>query len=236
MERTEQCPGNVALSVGLPDRDTPWSIAGTKAHKVHEVILNNLIAGRPWKTGALKAVSDATKEMLTHGKASSDFILGEFQKLDYCDGNSLAVETKTLLKFIHPNFGGTFDSRIIEAFGTLHIFDYKYGEGVAVSPVENLQMVTYAVGEAYKHRWNFERARLWIIQPRIRGYDGPTFWDVSMRDLEGYWTPRLRKIIKRAVDNPKKYCEGPHCHWCKAKTVCPLKVNAKKEKARLAWG
>jgi hypothetical protein len=235
MERTDECPGSVELSATQPDRDTPWSIEGTKAHSVLEVIEKNLISGRPWKTGVLKKVPDATKEMFTHGLAAAKFIIGEFQKLDYCDGNSLSVETKTLLKWIHPDFGGTFDSRIIEAFGTLHIFDYKFGM-TPVSPTDNLQMVTYSVSEAYKHHWNFERARHWIIQPRLRGYDGPVFWDCDMRELQYKWEPRLRKIIKRALDNPKKYIEGDHCHWCKAKPVCPLKVDAKKEKARLAWG
>lgn len=236
MERTEACPGSVELGSTQPDRDSPWSIEGTKAHAVLELITKNQIAGRAWKDGVLKKVPDATEEMFKLGKQASDFIIGEFRKLGYCDGNFLAVETKVLLKFIHPDLGGTFDSLIVEAFGTLHVFDYKFGAGVAVSPIESLQMVTYAVGEAHKHHWNFEKARLWIIQPRIRGYDGPTFWDESMRNLEGYWVPRLKKIIRTAIENPKKYVEGGHCHWCKAKPVCPVKRKEKEERARSAWG
>lgn len=236
MERTEACPGSVELGKDQPDRDTPWSIEGTKGHKVLETITKNQIAGRPWKKGVLKHVPDATPEMFRHGKDASDFIIGEFQKLPYCDGNSFAVETKVLLKFIHEDMGGTYDSRIVQVFGTLHIFDYKFGAGVHVSPVESLQMLTYSVGEAHKYNWNFEKARHWIIQPRIKGYDGPTFWDCSMRELEHHWAPRLKKIVKTAVDNPKKLRDGPHCHWCKARPICPLHRKAKQEKARLAWG
>lgn len=238
MERIEQCPGSVELGKDQPDRDTPWSIEGIKAHTVLEIITKNLIGGRHWNLGVLAKVPDATDEMFLHGKNAAEFIIGQFKKLKYCDGNSLAVETKVLLPWLYDGVecGGTYDSRIVEAFGILHIFDYKFGAGHAVSPVENLQMVTYSVGEAKKHHWNFERARHWIIQPRIRGYDGPTFWDCSMRDLQHSWEPRLRNIIRRAIENPKEYVEGSHCHWCKAKPVCPLKRQAKEEKARLAWG
>lgn len=236
MERIEQCPGSVELSATQPDRDTPWSIEGTKAHTVLETVTKNQIAGRPWKQGVLKLVPDVTKEMFDLGKMTSDFIIDQFRRLKPSSGQRLAVETKVLLPWIHENIGGTYDSKIVDPFGTLHIFDYKFGAGHAVSPTDNLQLVTYSVGEAKKYNWNFLKARHWIIQPRIRGYDGPLFWDCSMRDLEFYWEPRLRSIVNTALKNPKQYKEGGHCHWCKARPICPLKRDAKKEKASLAWG
>lgn len=235
MERIEKCPGSVNLSAPLPDRDTPWSIEGTKAHKVLEIIIEHLNCKMPYRKAVLKAVPDATEEMFKHGRAAADFILGMWRSLKFCDGNSLMVETKVILDWIHKDLGGTFDSGIVEVFGTLHIFDYKFGVTV-VSPVENLQMVTYGCGLAHKYDWNFHTIRHWIVQPRVRGYDGPTFWDVDAGHMRKYWAPRIRKAVQRAIDEPNKFFEGNHCHWCKAKGVCPLKVQDKKEKARNVWG
>lgn len=233
MSRIEKCPGSVELSAGIPSRDTIWSIEGTKAHAVLETITKNQIADAPWMSGVLKQVPDASGEMIKLGKQASDFIIGQFY-YDWHKDKKIAVESKITLPWIHDDIGGTYDSKIFEFFGTLHIFDYKFGVA-AVSPFENLQMLTYSIGEARKHNWNFEKARHWIIQPRIRGYDGPTFWDCSARELQLKWEPKLRSIVNTAIKYPKKYVEGSHCHFCNAKSKCPLKRDAKEEKARAAW-
>jgi hypothetical protein len=237
MERIEKCPGSVKQSACLPDRDTPWSIEGTKAHKVLEIITDHLLFNMPHRDAVLKAVPDATPEMFRHGLDAAKFIIGIYKKLRACDGNEILVETKVILKWIHQELGGTFDGGVVEVFGTLHIFDYKFGVTL-VSPVENLQMVTYGCGLAHEYNWNFHTARLWIIQPRVKGYDGPTYWDVSMPDMRDRWAPRIRRAVERAIDEPDKLVEGSWCHWCKANraSTCPLKAGVKAEKARNVWG
>ncbi len=124
---------------------------------------------------------------------------------------------------------GTFDGAVLDHFGTLHVFDFKYGAGHAVSPKENLQMIFYGLGLAHKYQWNFQNVRLWIIQPRIKGYDGPTYWDISISDLKKY-----EQFFKDAVERVEKrpeFKEGSWCHWCKAKNACPLKKQMKDDKA-----
>lgn len=166
--------------------------------------------------------------MMNHGVDAANFILS---KADKADAQALA-EVRVYLKFVHEEMFGTFDGAILDHFGTLHIFDYKYGVK-AVSAKENLQMIFYAMGLAYLYNWNFKNVRLWIIQPRVKGYNGPTFWDMSVKELRAY-VPLFKEAVERVETSPDLN-EGDWCHWCKAKAICPLKTSAKLDQARLLF-
>lgn len=216
-EKWLNCSGSVALSEGLPDKDTPWALEGTKAHEVLEHTLLQRAFDR----------TKYTREMFNHATEVAKFILGIYEKHP---GSELLVETRIQLDFIHADAFGTFDSSIVDHFGILHVFDYKFGKSHAVSPIENLQMIFYGLGLAHQYDYNFKKVRLWIIQPRVKGYDGPTFWDITIRELKKYIS-KFKTAIKRTEEYPKQYIEGSWCHFCKAKQICPLKTAAKTEKA-----
>ena len=233
-ERWTVCTASVALSEGMPDRDSVWSLEGTKAHEVLELILGGLAPfaqDRHMPKDLFHSISnDTPQEMITHAGEAAFFIFGLAKKLNA----EILVETRIHLDFIHPEMFGTFDGAVLDHFGTLHVFDFKYGAGFAVSPKENLQMIFYGLGLAHKYQYNFKNVRLWIIQPRIKGYDGPSFWEIDMRVLRLYET-----VFKNAVwqiENDPKFFEGPHCHWCRARSVCPLKERRKIDEAKLIFG
>lgn len=220
-ERWFNCPGSVELSEGQPDKTSVWAEEGTLAHKVLEAYLRFYIIG-----GELTEVEGRpTTEMKEHAIKSSGFILKIWDALKDA---SIRVETRIHLPFIHPEMFGTFDAGVIDYFGTLHVFDYKYGAGHSVSAVKNLQMIFYGLGLAFKYHWNFKRVRLWIIQPRIKGYDGPTFWDIPIMELKSY-VPIFKKAVRQVEQFPNKYVEGEWCWWCKAKSICPLKLKQKQD-------
>ena len=98
--------------------------------------------------------------MVLYGEAAADYILWLWKE---APGSEILVETRIPLSFIHPEAFGTFDAAIVDYFGTLHVFDYKYGQGHAVSPTGNLQMILYGLGLAHRYQYNFKRVRLWII-------------------------------------------------------------------------
>lgn len=232
-ERWFNCPGSVELSEGLPDKSSPWAEEGTKAHEVLEATLRaelneDVTTVRQTEDDFYKIVRDKPAEMIDYARQAARVILGLNRSLP---DSEVLVETRIYLDFIHPEMFGTFDGAVIDHFGTLHVFDYKYGAGHAVSPKENLQMIFYGIGLAHKYQWNFDRVRLWIIQPRIKGYDGPLFWDISIADLHAY-VEQFRAAVSRVQKRPEQVVEGSWCHWCKAKSVCPLKKEAKHEKAR----
>lgn len=240
-ERWFNCPGSVALSEGVPDKDSVWSKEGTQAHEILEkLFLLRMNAGCEKTAQELeKEVQLTTRvystvqaaEMLSHGKRTVEFI---FRMLGDLKDGDLFIEQKVYLTHIHPEAFGTLDSSIVDHFGTLHVFDYKYGAGTPVSPKENLQMIFYALAKAHEHHYNFKRVRLWIIQPRIKGYDGPVFWDISMRELMDY-NQKFQEAVDRVEKYPLQVVEGKWCHWCKAKAKCPAKEGIKIQKAQFIF-
>lgn len=228
-ERWEACPGSVNLSEGLPDKSSPWAEEGTKAHEVLEQILIASKAIGAHRVFYPKFSRSVPTEMIVHGTHAANLILGEWGNRPDAE---LMVENRVVLDWIHPEMFGTFDGAVIDPFDTLHVYDYKYGAGHAVSAADNLQMAFYAVGLAHLFDWNFKRIRMWIVQPRIRGYDGPTFWEVPTMELKTKWVDRFRRAVDRVEREPETYVEGSHCHWCKAKRICPLKTEGRIEKAK----
>lgn len=228
-ERWFNCPGSIALNEGLPDKSSPWAEEGTKAHEVLEQIMLAELSGKTYQQRAAD-FSPALMEQL--GQQAADFILSLGRKLDA----EVLVETKVYLSFIHPEMFGTYDGAVLDHFGTLHVFDYKYGAGHPVSPIENLQMIFYGIGVAHEHHWNFKKIRHWIIQPRIKGYDGPVFWEESAKVIKDVWVPKFERAVEQVEAHPNKYAEGGHCHWCRAKSICPLKREEKNEKAKNIFG
>ncbi len=229
-ERWFNCPGSVELSEGQPDKSSSWALEGTEAHEV----LERLMLFKLGKIPTTDYPKLPPRDMVMHAEHASEFILNLARNTPHAE---VLVETKIFLDFIHPEMFGTFDGAVVDHFGTLHVFDYKYGQGHAVSPgpkrpgtIGNLQMIFYGIGLAHQYQWNFKRVRLWIIQPRIKNYQGPLYWECSIAELESYveW---FEAAVKRVAAEPDHYVEGSWCHWCKAKAVCPLKSDAKLEQA-----
>lgn len=227
------CPGSVALSEGIPSRDTRYSIEGTLAHEVLEVTMQNTLkhgASAPLKTTF--DASGVTKEMVGHAKQTASHILNIYTPIK--KHSDILIEKRVTLDFIHPEAFGSLDYAIAEHFGTLHILDYKFGKKL-VSPVENLQFIFYALGVAHQYDFNFKSVRMWTLQPRARGFDGCfSFWDLPILKLKDY-IKVFRRAVMRVEKSPGEYHAGEHCFFCPAQKVCPLKQDAKLEKARAAF-
>lgn len=219
MDRWKACPGSIHLSEGLPDKPSSYAEEGTKAHELLEKFILN---------PKYIPESDYPPEMVWHVKDSANFILKLHKKTLHSE---LLAESRVYLTFIHPEAFGTLDAAIVEHFGYLHILDFKFGAGHIVSPKENYQLLFYALAVAHQYEFNFSMVRLWVIQPRARGYDGPVFWELSIQELKNY-IPVFEKAVKRVEVETKTYVEGAHCHWCRAKGICPLKNDKKIEKAQ----
>lgn len=214
-ERWFSCPGSIALSEGMPDKSSDAAKEGTQAHKVLESLLT---------LGDLGYL-DFPIEMRTYGVHAAKQV---HKVLSNHMNADLMLESRVTLEFIHPEAFGSLDVAILDYFGTLHIMDYKYGMQF-VSPVENLQFLFYALAVAYKHYWNFSKVRMWTLQPRVRGFDGNyPFWEITMAQLKGY-IEVFQKAVARVERFPNKYVEGNWCFFCKARSICPLKTDKKKE-------
>ena len=219
------CPGSVSLSEGVPSKDSIWSLEGTRAHE----ILEKMISRKTRRISAaeyMAALASAPPEMIQFGNSAADFILAVHREAYDAE---LMVETRVLLDFVHPDAFGSLDAAIVEPFGTLHVLDYKYGKSL-VRPENNLQFLFYALAVAHRYDWNFKRVRMWVLQPRVRGFDGFTFWEISIAELRSYVSV-FKNAVDRVIKQPNQYAEGEHCHWCPAKSKCPLKLEGRNEKA-----
>lgn len=220
-DRWFNCSASVAISEGLPDVTSEAALEGTKAHEC----LEQMVKWRMLRRGLPDSL-EWNEEMRGHALAASDHILKVH--LSYQE-SELLVEQRVLLDFIHPEAFGSLDYAILEHFGTLHIMDYKYGKKY-VSPIGNRQFLFYALGVAHKYHWNFQKVRMWTLQPRARGFDGYAFWEITIDELIKS-AEHFKAAIDR-VENHPTYKEGDWCYFCKAKKICPLKADKRLEQAR----
>lgn len=220
-ERWFNCPGSVQLSEGLPDKPNIYAEEGTRAHEVLEAIIR-------LKAPPLEGLTtEKAKEMFRHCINTAEFIRSLCKKNPDAE---LLIEEKVFLGFLHEEAFGTLDYSLLDYFSTLHVLDFKYGM-TFVSPVKNLQFIFYAIAVAYAHHWNFKRVRMWTLQPRIKGFDGFPYWEISIEELREY-VDDFRGAIQDVIHQPDLFVEGSWCHWCKAKSICPLKQEKKFDKAK----
>jgi hypothetical protein len=204
-ERWLKCPGSVSLSLKAPPpKSSKYADEGTEAHKVLEHVLLN------------KTVTTKNQEMIEHAMSAAKVIREDHNGLD-----ELLVEEKCKMPFIHPDFSGTVDVAIVEEFGTLRVYDYKYGAGYAVNVEENPQMIAYALGIAHKYHYDFKDVEMCIIQPRADHEKGPVRrYKMGISRLLK-WSEAFKKGIDLAEKPDAPLIDGSHCKWCPAKSICP---------------
>lgn len=219
-ERWVACPGSVELSTQAPPPiESPYAAEGTAAHTCLEIFLKNRTKLDEAERFLLQPNSLVIrpKEMVQHARDAAEFVLGLYKQI----GGELLCETKTSLSFIAKDMGGTFDAAIVSPFDRLLVFDFKYGQGVAVEPEGNLQMIAYALGLAHEHDFNFDTVEMYIIQPRAEHPRGPIRSAlVTIEELEKY--AAKFKVAHNAATMPDApLISGDHCRWCPAKPICP---------------
>lgn len=206
-----------------PSPDNKYSIEGTRAHACLEKYMSSGLS--------VNLLKEYGEEMVAHAKKATLDILNISQYDPTQKTHCLLVEEKMDLKFLDSEAGGTVDAAVVEEYGTLYVFDYKYGQGIMVDPKENEQMILYALGIAHKYSYNFSRVVLVILQPRAKTGDTVKMWETSVDELLE-WGKRFKKaIIQANAVNPKS-TPGDWCKWCPAAAVCPAIGHAALTKAR----
>jgi hypothetical protein len=109
------------------------------------------------------------------------------------------------------------------------VLDYKFGDGIQVSPVENDQFLFYGSG-AYHTKDTADlfddrtKAVFAVVQPNARGADY-SVWETTTARLRDYREPFLARVEEAKGVEPKT-CAGDHCKFCPAIAVCPQKTGA----------
>jgi hypothetical protein len=198
------CPPSAVAAEAYPEQDTDYTKEGTLAHEVAE-----WVASGKSKTQNLDKGQDdgITAEMLEHALAYRDYI----QELVTTDDPLILLEQRVDFSPWVPEGFGTADCIIIQG-DTMDVIDYKYGQGVPVSAVDNPQEKLYGLGALndYGFAYDVKRVRLHIFQPRIGNISVD---ELSAADLLA-WGETVKPIAEQAAKGKGKYKEGAHCTFC----------------------
>ena len=215
---------------------SPYAQEGTDLHSAMEFILENdeepeSVVDRTF--GKTLITPTLYSEAIIPALHSFDDYLDEVYEEDGEDLQFL-VERKGEIPGVPSGFGtadivGKTSKRMV-------IWDWKFGAGVPVSPVENEQGLFY--GRALAHtdaEWfafptdesgQFEkdlRVDIVIAQPRV-GDGRAQVWTTTYGRLEEFrWV--LVRAVGDALGDAPRFEGGSHCKWCEAKHICPLKQN-----------
>lgn len=221
------CTPSPRLEEQFPNNDTTAAAEGTAAHALCEHKLKKALkmrSKRPvseYDSDEMELCSDGyveyVLEKLTEAKklCSDPLVLIE-QHLDFS-------------KYVTDGFG-TGDCLII-ADDTIHIIDFKYGQGVVVDATDNPQMKLYALGalEMYAGIYDIKQIALTIYQPRRNHISE---WEISVDDLLEWAYTELKVKAELAYNGEGDYCAGEWCTFCRAAVKCRARAEAKLQLAQ----
>ena len=227
------CPPSVKLCEQFEDVESEYAKEGSLAHEIAELKVRKLIdpglTSRKF-TAAMKKLKEKEfyqEEMQGYTDEYVEFI--QEQMYSYSTTPHISVEQRVDFSQYVPDGFGTADCILI-ANDTLHIIDFKYGEGVPVSVENNAQLLLYALGAylAYEMIFPIEHIKMSIVQPRLNNIDT---WECSLDYLLEFAKIAQEKAAMALKGEGNFNC-GEHCRFCKAKAVCRERANANLELAK----
>ena len=208
-----KCPPSAVAASLYPSQDTVYTREGTLAHEVAELVARRYILdGHP---GApLFDDPEVTAEMLSCAIDYADYIQEQIKSPDA----TVLLEQRLDFSPWVPEGFGTGDCIILQG-RHLDVIDYKYGQGVEVSALDNSQMRLYGLGalNEFGAIYDIDSVTLHIFQPRK---DNISVEELS-RDGLLAWGEVVRPIAALADKGEGAHCAGAHCKFCPHAGACP---------------
>jgi len=199
------CPPSAVAAELYPAQDTDHTREGTLAHEVAE-----WVASGKSKTESLTKGQDdgITAEMLDHAQAYRDYIHEQVKGA----GATILLEQRVDFSPWVPEGFGTCDAIILQG-ETMTIIDYKYGQGVPVSAVDNPQMKLYALGALndYGIAYDVKTVEMHIFQPRL---DNISTDHIEVEDLLLWAEKVVKPTAEMAIKGKGTHKPGDHCKFC----------------------
>lgn len=219
-ERWLRCTPSARLEQTLPEEHSDYAEEGKLAHSIAELKLRKQYFGMKTQefNKALKELQQNPlyqPEMLQHTDVYVEYIANTvypLKSLPY-----IAIETRLDLSDYVPEGFGTGDCVLIYG-NILHIIDFKYGKGVAVSAENNPQMRLYALGalKAYSLLYDIRHVKTTIVQPRL---DSISEEEISVSELLT-WGQSIKRRAEKAFLGVGEFKPGEHCRFCRARVLC----------------
>ena len=199
------CPPSAVAAEAYPAQDTDFTREGTLAHEVAEWMAR----GQSKHTHLDRGIDDGvTTEMLECARGYADYI----RELTKSDDAVILLEQRVDFSPWVPDGFGTCDCIIIQG-NVLTIIDYKYGQGVPVSAMDNPQMKLYALGALndYGIAYDVTRVEMHIYQPRLNNVSDCS---LMVEDLLEWAENTVKPIAAKAAKGEGDYAAGEHCRFC----------------------
>ena len=227
------CPPSAKLNVEAEkvncETNSEYAKQGTDAHALCEYKLKIAIGME--STDPTENLSFYDEEMERCAEEYKNFCLSVNQETQKtCKDPVILIEEKLDFSNYVPNGFGTGDCVII-GDGTLHVIDYKHGQGVEVSADHNPQMMCYALGalNLYDGIYDIDNVSMTIFQPRRENIS--TFV-MKKDDLYTWADTVLVPRAKLAFEGEGEFMAGDHCRFCKVKATCRKRMEQNMELAK----
>lgn len=218
-----ECSVSLRLSEDVEDtEENEAADEGTLAHEIGET----LILAYSKQISRVECVSRLTdlarnkhytRAMLGYMEEYAIYVIEQYHTVKAEDSTAeLIIEQKVSFDQYAPEGFGRVDNQIL-ATRSLTIIDLKYGKGVAVSAINNTQLMLYALGALLASPHPVDTVRMVIYQPRL---DSITEFSMKSKDLITWAEQTLRPAAVKAWHGVGKAYPGAHCRFCKAKPFC----------------
>ena len=210
------CPPSAVAAEAYPAQDTEFTREGTLAHEVAEAIASGYIKPENVEVGhdTMGNPIDVTREMVECAVGYRDYI----EELKTSNDAVVLLEQRVDFSPWVPEGFGTCDCIVIQG-DTLTIIDYKYGQGVQVSAVDNPQMKLYALGAIndFGIAYDIKKVEMHIYQPRLNNVSDDS---LSVEELMKWGEKTVKPVAERAFKGKGKYNPGEHCRFCQHAGRC----------------
>lgn len=226
------CPPSARLCERYEDRGSDYAAEGTDAHTLCEYKLRCALGEDLSHVADIRdtlAFYSEEMEECVDGYTAYILELVESAKQACADPVVLIEQRLDFSRYVEGSFG-TGDCVII-ADGTLHIVDYKHGQGVLVEAEDNPQMRLYALGalDLFDSIYDISEVSMTIYQPRRYNISTHTVFKESLYQ----WADEvLRPAAELAFTGDGDYRCGEWCQFCKAKHECRKRAERNLELAQ----
>jgi len=221
------CSPSARLEQEFEDRETEAAAEGTAAHALCEHKLRRALKLQSRRKPISKYDCD---EMDLHTDNYVQFVLETLAEArQHCADPLINIEQRLDFSCYVPDGFGTGDCIIISD-KTIHVIDFKYGQGVLVEAEQNPQMMLYALGalRLFDSLYDIDEVAMTIYQPRRENI---STWTIAVDDLKAWAENELVPKARLAYEGKGEYLPGPWCTFCKAAVKCRARAE---EKLRLA--
>lgn len=217
------CPPSARLCESYEDKGSEYAAEGTSAHMLCEYKLKVALGIRAKDPTADLSFYNAEMEDCANGYAAFILEIVETAKQACADPVVLIEQRLDFSKYVEGGFG-TGDCLVI-ADGTLHIVDYKHGQGVLVEAEDNPQMKLYALGalEIFDGIYDIDTVSMTIYQPRR---DNVSTYTVFKESLYQWAEEVLKPAAELAYAGDGEFNCGEWCRFCRAKAECRERAKA----------